>query len=203
MRIVTARVNHETNTFSPLATPLAAFAPLWGEAALAAGRDSTTALGAFIRFAEARGATVAVPVSAHANPSGPVADAAFEALATAILDAIRPGCDAILLDLHGAMVTESHDDGEGELLARILVTEEPHEPWDLGVFTGSGLDPAAARVLILKSRMYCRPVFEPIARSVVECASRGVTSSDYGLFPFAKLARPVFPLDADATWTPR
>jgi microcystin degradation protein MlrC len=87
--------------------------------------------------------------------------------------------------------------------ARILVTEEPHEPWDLGVFTGSGLDPAAARVLILKSRMYCRPVFEPIARAVVECASRGVTSSDYGLFPFAKLARPIFPLDADAAWPPR
>ena len=43
MRIVTARVNHETNTFSPLATPLAAFNPLWGAEALAAGRGSTTA----------------------------------------------------------------------------------------------------------------------------------------------------------------
>ncbi|HEV7439847.1 MAG TPA: M81 family metallopeptidase, partial [Methylobacterium sp.] len=119
MRIVTARLNHETNTFSPLATPLAAFSPAWGAAARAAGEGSATALGAFLDFAAARGATVAVSVMAHANPSGPVSDEAFEALSGAILAAIAEGCDAILLDLHGAMVTQSHDDGEGELLARI------------------------------------------------------------------------------------
>src|SRR6185295_9543389 len=36
-----------------------------------------------------------------------------------IVDAVARGCDAVLLDLHGAMVTRSHDDGEGELLGRI------------------------------------------------------------------------------------
>ncbi|MGH1571984.1 M81 family metallopeptidase [Methylobacterium sp. P31] len=60
--------------------------------------------------------------------------------------------------------------------ARVLVSEEPHEPWDLAIFTGVGIDTREARFLILKSRMYCRPVFEPIARAVVECASAGVTS---------------------------
>ena len=495
MRIVAARVNHETNTFSPLATPLTAFNPRWNADALTAGRGSATALGAFLAFAEARGAEVVVPVMAHANPSGPVSDDAFEALCAAILATLEPGCDAILLDLHGAMVTQSHDDGEGELLARIravapdvplgvaldlhgnitrqmvvlsdvlvgfrtyphvdmvetgervariigrmldaglrprqawchppmlahtlcmdtrvpgpmqaaiatvraaearpgilaatlfggfsladlaetgvsvvvtagtqaaandvaaelgrelweardgfvydeaplatsiaaartvlgapgtgpvllldhgdncmsggtcdvmdvlaaaltagmdgivagpicdpqavailceagtgarlrlgignrvplpgfpvqspldvegvvaavgdgtyvitgptytgqrctmgraavidtgkariLVTEQPHEPWDFGVFTCCSVDPREARVLILKSRMYCRPVFEPITRTVVECASHGVTGSNYGFFPFAKLARPTFPLDRDATWSPR
>jgi microcystin degradation protein MlrC len=493
MRIVTARLNHETNTFSPLATPIAAFRPLWGDAAREAGTGSATALGAFLAFAQARGAEIAIPVMAHANPSGPVADAAFEALAAAILAAVSEGCEAILLDLHGAMVTESHDDGEGELLARIraiapdvplgvaldlhanvtarmveaadvivgfktyphvdmvdtgahvarlvgrmldegmrphqawchppqlahtlrmdtrvpgamadlveasrsmearpgllaatlfggfgladlpeagasfvvvaesaalareaatelgaalwarraefvydeaplvdtiavaraaaerpgigpvllldhgdncmsggtcdvmdvltaclvegldgvvagpicdpecvavlfaagigaateirlgnkvalpgfprraplaltgrvaalgdggyvvtgptytgqrfsmgraavldtgrtrvLVSEEPHEPWDLAIFTGVGIDTREARFLILKSRMYCRPVFEPIARAVVECASAGVTSSDYRKFPFAKLARPIYPIDQEVTWT--
>ena len=34
-------------------------------------------------------------------------------------DAVALGCDGVLLDLHGAMVTRSHDDGEGELLRRI------------------------------------------------------------------------------------
>src|SRR6185295_1722899 len=33
--------------------------------------------------------------------------------------AVAGGGDAILLDLHGAMVTRSFDDGEGELLRRI------------------------------------------------------------------------------------
>jgi microcystin degradation protein MlrC len=87
--------------------------------------------------------------------------------------------------------------------ARVLVTELPHEPWDLGVFTSVGIDPRACRYLILKSRMYCRPVFEPIAKSVIECASRGVTSSDYNLFRFVKLAGTVYPLDLRRTWDPK
>jgi hypothetical protein len=33
----------------------------------------------------------------------------------------------------------------------------------------------------------------------VECDSPGVTSSDYSLFPFSKVRRPVFPLDANAS----
>lgn len=82
--------------------------------------------------------------------------------------------------------------------ARILVTERTHEPWDLGVFESVGIDPRGARFLILKSRMYCRPVFVPIAGGLVECDSRGVTSSDYGLFAFSNLKRPVYPIDTNA-----
>jgi microcystin degradation protein MlrC len=84
--------------------------------------------------------------------------------------------------------------------ARILVTERTHEPWDLGVFENVGIDPRGARFLILKSRMYCRPVFVPIASGLVECDSRGVTSSDYALFEFRNLKRPVFPLDREAEY---
>ena len=82
--------------------------------------------------------------------------------------------------------------------ARILVTERTHEPWDLGVFESVGIDPRGARFLILKSRMYCRPVFVPISGGLVECDSRGATSSDYGLFTFENLRRPVYPLDSNA-----
>ncbi|MGI9134639.1 MAG: M81 family metallopeptidase, partial [Rhodoferax sp.] len=80
--------------------------------------------------------------------------------------------------------------------ARIIVTETPHEPFDIGVFQCLGVDPRAHRFLLLKSRMYCRPVFAPLAQALVECDSAGVTSSDYNLFPFAKVQHPVFPLDA-------
>ncbi|MFX5956576.1 MlrC C-terminal domain-containing protein, partial [Acinetobacter baumannii] len=55
--------------------------------------------------------------------------------------------------------------------ARIVITEERVEPYDLGVFTSLGLDPAQQAFLILKSRMYCRPVFVPISRALVECDS--------------------------------
>ncbi|WP_374620330.1 M81 family metallopeptidase [Pandoraea sp.] len=84
--------------------------------------------------------------------------------------------------------------------ARIVVTERTHEPWDLGVFTCVGLDPRRERFLLLKSRMYCRPVFVPIAKGLVECDSEGVTSSNYALFPFSRVNRPVYPLHPDTTF---
>lgn len=81
--------------------------------------------------------------------------------------------------------------------AQLVLTEERVEPYDLGVYTSIGIDPAAQAFLLLKSRMYCRPVFGPISRGMVECDSDsgGPTSSNYALFPFAHLRRPVFPLD--------
>ncbi|MDH6233998.1 microcystin degradation protein MlrC [Mesorhizobium soli] len=493
MRIVVARLNHETNTFSPVPTKLGSFDPKTGQQALAFAQGSNTALGAFYDYALRIGAELVLPLTATANPSGPVDDEAFEEMVAAILQAVDESCDAILLDLHGAMVTQRFDDGEGELLARIrrktpevplgvaldlhgnvtqrmvencdcivgfktyphvdmyatgehvtriidmmlqggprphqscvhppmlaatlrmntnvpcamtdivnlareaekgegvyavtvfggfpiadtpdtgvsvvavakdaatsetlaievaaeawrrreeflyeqgpletslaaaregsglpgsgpvllldhgdncmsggtcdnmdvlqemlaarfdgivagpicdpeivatliaagvgatltielgnkvkaqgfvpphaplrlegrvaaigdgtyivsgpiytgqlcqmgravkfetddaviLITELPHEPWDLGVFQCTAIDPLAARYLVLKSRMYCRPVFEPRCKVVVECASSGVTSSDYELFSFRKISRPIYPLDHDVHW---
>jgi microcystin degradation protein MlrC len=494
MRIVAARFNHETNTFSPVPTPLEDFGPLHGADALKFGTGSATAFGAFIQYAQGEGAELMTPLCATANPSGPAKRDVFETLAAPIVDAARAGCDAILLDLHGAMVAEGIDDCEGELLARvraaapgvpigvaldlhgnitaritqncdcivgfktyphidmyetgqhvvrmmddilkgaarpaialvhppilaqtlkmntevpgvmadliaaaraaearvgvsavtvfggfplsdiadagvsvvtvaddaalakkvaqeladaawqgrggfvyheaplaeslaeavqaaggpgegpvllldhgdncmsggtcdtidvlraalaagmtgiiagpicdpevvaqmdeagvgsqmsvrlgnkvrldgfppnaplelagtvefagqgryvvsgpiytgqtcdmgraavletkgatILITERPHEPWDLGVFGCAGIDPIAAKFLILKSRMYCRPVFAPLSRAIVECASAGITSSNLDLFRFERLARPIFPIDRSTEWTP-
>jgi microcystin degradation protein MlrC len=79
--------------------------------------------------------------------------------------------------------------------ARIVVTERPHEPFDIGVFQCVGVDPGDYRFVLLKSRMYCRPVFEPLAHALVECDSLGVTTSDYSAFPFVNVRHPVYPLD--------
>src|SRR5262245_40023998 len=124
MKLVIAQMKHETNTFSPVPTPLARFArgnaqPPEGDAAVAAYRGTGSAIGAFIELAERTGATFTVPIAAAAAPSGPVDDAAFEHIANRIVEAVAAGCDAVLLDLHGAMVTRTHDDGEGELLRRM------------------------------------------------------------------------------------
>jgi microcystin degradation protein MlrC len=492
MKILIARMNHETNTFSPVATPLEAFGrngPDYGEEAYRENKGMQTAMSAFIDAAEHAGAEIVTPVSASANPSGPVSADAYDAICHAIVDAAR-GCDAVMLDLHGAMVAENSNDGEGDLLervraalpnapiavaldlhanvtqkmidnanvmvsfktyphvdmyecgahaarlffdlidgrarpvigwsqppllthtlrsasaagamkraveaaqaaehdgmlavsvlagfsladiampcisvvvvgdgdreaaarvaeriarqiwdereeffyrspplaesvaegavlargadkpvllldhgdncmsggtcdtmdayeeairqgmtgivmgplcdpeavakllaagvgatvtlevgnklagraarprppvrltgvvraltdgeyvisgptytgqrahmgraavldvgvARIVLTERTHEPWDLGVFESVGIDPRGASFLILKSRMYCRPVFVPIAQGLVECDSRGVTSSDFGLFEYGNVRRPVYPLDVDVEW---
>jgi len=122
MKIVAARLNHETNTFSPVATPLCSFGPegpTFGSAAFASARGTRTALGAFIDAAAARGDGILVAANATAYPSGIVDGAAYEQLAGSIVESVRGGCDAVLLDLHGAMVAHGADDGEGELLRRI------------------------------------------------------------------------------------
>ena len=124
MKLVIAQMKHETNTFSPVPTDLARFAtgtevPPEGAAAVAAYRDTGSAIGAFIELAEAVGADYTVAVAGNAWPSGPVHDAAFETMAGRICGAVAAGCDAVLLDLHGAMVTQTYEDGEGELLRRI------------------------------------------------------------------------------------
>jgi microcystin degradation protein MlrC len=114
-------MNHETNTFSPVATPLEAFGrdgPSYGEAAWRENKGMQTAMAAFIDAAEREQAQIVTPVSASANPSGPVAAVAYDAICSAIV-AAAPGCDAVLLDLHGAMVAENSADGEGDLLARM------------------------------------------------------------------------------------
>lgn len=118
MKILIARLNHETNTFSPVPTPIEAFSPTYGEEAYRANKGMRTAMAAFIELAEGMGATLVTPVSAMANPSGPVHAAAYDELTRRIVDA-APGCDAILLDLHGAMVAEHTCDGEGDLLVRV------------------------------------------------------------------------------------
>ena len=86
--------------------------------------------------------------------------------------------------------------------AQIVVTEERVEPYDLGVYTCVGMAPAKYQFLLLKSRMYCRPVFGPISKGLVECDSDsgGPTSSNYALFPFAKIRRPIYPLDGETVW---
>lgn len=124
MRIVAALMKHETNTFSPVPTPLARFGvgsdkPYEGRAAYDAYKGTGSALAAFLDLAEKEGAEIVTPIAAGANPSGPVAKEAFEHIAERICAEVSKGCDAILLDLHGAMVTETSEDGEGSLLARL------------------------------------------------------------------------------------
>ncbi len=124
MRLLIAMMKHETNTFSPVPTPLARFGhgpgPLYGEAAVSAYRGTGTGLGAYLDLAAREGAEIVLPVAAGAAPSGPVEDAAYREITDCICNAAaKGGYDGILLDLHGAMVTQSLQDGEGQLLKRL------------------------------------------------------------------------------------
>ena len=125
MHIVIAQMSHETNTFSPVVSDLARFSPagsgvpIAGDAAQEMFRGTASCMGGYLTVAEAADAQITIPVVAGAAPSGPVEDEAYEYIAEKIVHAAAQGCDALFLDLHGAMVTRSHEDGEGELLRRL------------------------------------------------------------------------------------
>ncbi len=125
-RFVAALMRHETNTFSPVPTPVRAFGrigptdgPARGGEAVRVYRGTNNPLAAYIDIAEREGASLAVPIAANAHPSAPAPDDLLDLVSDAVLAEIRAGCDALFFDLHGAMVTEGFDDGEGELLRRI------------------------------------------------------------------------------------
>lgn len=133
MRLLLATMSHETNTFSPVPTKLERFcrtgtAPLHGQEAIDFYRGTGTCMGGYLAVADEIGAEVVVPVCASAPPSGPVDSDAYETFCSLITDAVaQGGFDAIWLDLHGAMVAERFEDGEGELLRRIRAVD-PRTP---------------------------------------------------------------------------
>jgi microcystin degradation protein MlrC len=123
MKFVIGQLQHETNTFSPIPTPWESFGdggPPLGRDALDAIAGTRLPMAAFLDLARNANAEVVTPIAAWANPSGPVDGVAYDRMCGLICDAVRRGCDAVFLDLHGAMVVEgTTDDGEGTLLERI------------------------------------------------------------------------------------
>ena len=127
-RIAVGGFLHETNTFAPTKATYADFVHGGGWPAMAEGadvlktmRNINVGLAGFIEQAEANGWEMVPLLSCGASPSAHVTEDAFEHIVGSILDRIKAAgqLDAVYLDLHGAMVTEHLDDGEGEVLKRV------------------------------------------------------------------------------------
>lgn len=135
--IAIAGMQHETNTFAPTKADLAAFEHGGGWPALSRGAQVLAAVeganipvqGAIEAFRGA-GHRIEPLVWGSASPSAHVTREAFETIVGEMLERIaRLGpIDGVYLDLHGAMVTEHHDDGEGELLRRVREHVGPGVP---------------------------------------------------------------------------
>ena len=135
MHILVAGFQHETNTFAPSPAGYDNFVRGEGFPAMVRGddmlalREVNIPAGGFINAALAQGHTVRTVIWAGASPSAHVTRDAYERIAGEILDAARAGgYDAVYLDLHGAMVAQHLDDGEGELLARMREIVGPGVP---------------------------------------------------------------------------
>jgi microcystin degradation protein MlrC len=136
-RIAVGAFLHETNTFAPTKATYQDFVHGGGWPSMAHGPDVlkvmrkiNVGLAGFVETAEANGWELVPTISAAASPSAHVTTDAFERVMKEMVDGIAKAgpIDAVYLDLHGAMVTEAHDDGEGEILARVRKVIGPDLP---------------------------------------------------------------------------
>ncbi len=136
-RIAVGGLQHETNTFAPSKATYEDFVSAGGWPGLVSGGELFDAVAGinlpvagFVAKAHELGAEL-VPLSwSYATPSAHVTEDAFERLSELMLRQLAEAgkVDGLYLDLHGAMVCEHHDDGEGELLRRVRARMEPNLP---------------------------------------------------------------------------
>lgn len=127
-RIAAGGFLHETNTFAPTKATYADFVHGGGWPTMSRGagvlktmRDINVGLAGFVEAAEVKGWELVPTIAAAATPCAHVTEDAFERVAREMIDGIASAgpLDAVYLDLHGAMVAEHFDDGEGEILRRV------------------------------------------------------------------------------------
>lgn len=134
MRVVTGAISHETSTFTPVLTTWDSyherFGYLHGQEILDVFRHANTPIGGFIEGAEAHGFELIPTVYAEPQPSGPTPREIFDTILDDLLRGIAAAgrIDGVLLELHGSMVAEGIDDGEGHILAAVRELVGPRVP---------------------------------------------------------------------------
>ncbi|SEI01855.1 Microcystin degradation protein MlrC, contains DUF1485 domain [Rhizobium tibeticum] len=124
MRIFTAALATETNTFSPICVDRRAF-----EASLYAPPGQhpetptlcTAPITVGRRVCAEKGWVLIEGTAAWADPAGLVSRSTYEGLRDEVLTQLKAAMpvDAVVLGLHGAMVAAGHEDTEGDILVRV------------------------------------------------------------------------------------
>lgn len=136
-KIAVGGFQHETNTFAPTKADFDAFKLGGGFPEMCSGAEILSRtkginvpISGFIEKATAAGHELIPTTWCAASPSAHVTEEAYERISGMILDQLKAALpvDGVYLCLHGAMVTEHLEDGEGELIRRVRVMVGPHIP---------------------------------------------------------------------------
>src|SRR5687767_4894948 len=136
-RIAIGGFQHETNTFAPSKADYAAFEAgggwpgvQYGEPIFAAVEGANIPAAGAIQALRTLGHTLVGTAWAAASPSAHVTGDAFERILSELIQRLKSAgpVDGVYLDLHGAMVVETYDDGEGEILRRVRGAVGPRVP---------------------------------------------------------------------------
>ena len=130
MKLFMATLGTETNTFSPIPTARSGFA----NTLLNIDRDASTkspslfteALHVWRRRAEEKGWDVFESIAAFAQPAGTTVQSVWEELRDMVVDDLKSAgkVDVILIQCHGAMVSQTCLDCEGELMSLLRDTAQ-------------------------------------------------------------------------------
>src|SRR3954453_15029732 len=137
MRIATGGISHETSTFAKVPTTRRDFETglglFRGGTVLEHFRGTNNCTGGFIDGASKHGFELVPLLWTFAYPSGLIPRADYTALKDEFLDRLMQArkegsVDGILLDLHGAMVVEGIDDGDGDMIEAVRSVLGPKRP---------------------------------------------------------------------------
>ena len=136
-RIAIGGFQHETNTFAPSRADYAAFEAgggwpgvQYGEPIFGAVEGTNIPAAGAVQALRVLGHDLVGTAWAAASPSAHVTADAFEKILNELIQRLKgvAPVDGVYLDLHGAMVAETFDDGEGEILRRVRETVGPRVP---------------------------------------------------------------------------
>ncbi len=136
-RIAIAGFSHETNTFAEGLTTFDDFARgrgfpglMTGEKLVQTLKGKSMCTGAFLDAAEDESFEVLPVLWTFPQPSGVIEQSAYDRVLDMLLENLEPllPVDGVLLELHGAMVTEQIEDAEGDILTHVREMVGPETP---------------------------------------------------------------------------
>ncbi|WP_077036746.1 M81 family metallopeptidase [Pelomonas sp. KK5] len=161
------------------------------------GLTERVALGMFwdpqavaIATAAGPGARLALRIGGKVGPmSGDPVDLEVEVLACRP-DARQRGLTPGGFDALGAAVAVRSTQG-----LTLILNSIRQQVFSPDCFTELGVDPAAQRLVVVKSTQHFRAGFDPIAAATIYADAPGTLQADLSLLPYRHLQRPMWPLD--------
>lgn len=79
----------------------------------------------------------------------------------------------------------------------VVLTEKNYPGHDPSLYRSAGLDPEAAKIVVVKSAAHFRSNYAHITREYIYPDSIGMCTSNFSLLPYKRVPRPIFPLDKE------
>jgi microcystin degradation protein MlrC len=77
----------------------------------------------------------------------------------------------------------------------IVLNSLRHPPFSLGQLTCLGIDPKRMRIIVVKAAIAYKAAYAPIAGTIIEVDTPGLTAVNPARFEYKHIRRPMFPLD--------